>query len=531
MRENRPYLFKLLALILSFNFCLLPDLAFAQVANDGQDNEARIDKLTNTILHKEIDLERYYLKYRALGTQEPKYRRLRFYLLQTASAAVSLSSSIMFLREAYKGLNPGRVNSFGRGDADPSDADNIPGPPAEATDDDSPPAPASSTPSTNNTAASTPSLLDDSAASSRGVRNAFIAAMVGTILDGSSSLVELSSNTFTYFKNKRNGNTPNIAVNNVIARIKEIDALIKERQLLIEQHPDAKTFAINKAEGEVLVSFRDWCLSEFADVYADVKSTQSSTNIYYLADITADTLYVAALILGLKALEPMKGKFGGPATTVALVGDAFGVISAPASYFGCNLLWKYWRKRLKKRLDGELENSEDLAKTAMDKLNKEMRSPEIAALELSSVRNRISLYLLWSARYDLTITKQLADLKHQSKVALQGEISGPLISSTYLTQDLLANIAFYRYPNVPKKGASLAYAGSVVSTAGCSTSLFLTNYNLFNEWRHKRRLRKKNALPEQLLAERLKTLDELDALLDRRGSDLSYRDTRHQLPN
>jgi hypothetical protein len=56
-------------------------------------------------------------------------------------------------------------------------------------------------------------------------------------------------------------------------------------------------------------------------------------------------------------------------------------------------------------------------------------------------------------------------------------------------------------------------AGAIASTAGTGLSLGLTTYWLFDDLRHRSRMRKKEDLPEQILAKRLKTLDELDSML------------------
>jgi hypothetical protein len=59
----------------------------------------------------------------------------------------------------------------------------------------------------------------------------------------------------------------------------------------------------------------------------------------------------------------------------------------------------------------------------------------------------------------------------------------------------------------------LTLAGAIGATAGSGASLGLTAYWLYDDIRHRTRLRKKNELPEQLLAKRMKTLDELDSML------------------
>lgn len=152
---------------------------------------------------------------------------------------------------------------------------------------------------------------------------------------------------------------------------------------------------------------------------------------------------------------------------------------------------------------------------AMAELNKELATKDISVLEQSpSVQNRTSAYALWSARYDKSIDDSLEDLRHNNKVALQGELTGPLISGTYLNQDILGMVTLSgRLRNRDRAQNNLNLAGAIGSTAGTGLSLGLTTYWLLDDIRHRRKMRKKEELPEQILAKRLKTLDELDSML------------------
>jgi hypothetical protein len=124
-------------------------------------------------------------------------------------------------------------------------------------------------------------------------------------------------------KHIRNGTSPGAAVKNVVARIKEIDAMMAERDALMKKNPDLLSISVCQAEGRVLKSFRDWCLSEFADVYADVKSTQASFNVYYILDIAADSAYTASQLLAIKSLT--RPELGNASANTGMVGDTLGI--------------------------------------------------------------------------------------------------------------------------------------------------------------------------------------------------------------
>ena len=452
--EWKPLSVKAVSIILSLQF-LLPS---ACLAAPPVSEERQIDAITNQILRKEIDLERYYLQYRIYGSQEPKSRRLRFFAGQVASAAASLASSIMLAR-----VSGGNVHH--------------------------------------------PELVNNNEG-----KRALRAGMLGVLLDGASVSLEFGTNGVTALKNIIMKKSPGAAVKQVIARVREIDALRAERDALANKFPDSDLTGVYKAEGRVLKSFRDWCLSEFADVYSDIKAMQSSYNVYYAVDLAADGLYLASYLFSLKSYTDSRALW--PTVTTGIVGDGFGIASAPASGRSYYALAKFWRYRLKKKFQESLKDSEDDAKAAMADLQKELASKDISLLEgNTSVQTRASAYALWSARYDKYLDDSLDELRHANKVALQGELSGPLISGAYLQQDILAGYALHHYRARPKAENNAFLAGAVGAAAGTGVSLLLTNYWLFDDYRSRWKLKKKKELPEQLLAKRMKTLDELDTLL------------------
>lgn len=439
--------------------CLQIGLPTSAFAVSPADEEREIDSLANNILHKEIDLERYYLQYRMHGMKEPPSRRWRFAASQLASAGTSLASTIWFTK----------ISAANRRD------------PSQITNGE--------------------------------IRRATRVGILGILFDGAGVSLELGTNTWIALRNIMTKRSPGAAVEEVISRVSEIDALSAQRDALVEKFPDSDLASVYKTEGRVLKHFRDWCLSEFADVYVDVKSLQSSYNVYYALDLAADSLYLASYLLGMKALED--NQFNRPSAVTGIVGDCFGIASAPASSRGYYVLAKYWRHRLRNKFKETLKNTEDDAKVAMTALNKELASKDISILETSpAVQNRTAAYALWSSRYDKYLSETMEDLRHANKVALQGELSGPIISGSYLGQDVLLNVSLNsRYAERPKAVNNMAMAGAISSTGGNALNLALTSYWLYDDIKHRRKLKKKNSLPEQIFAKRMKTLDELDSML------------------
>lgn len=472
-----------LATVLQVTFCATPVFCYTPEATA---EEAQVENLTNDIFRKLVDLERYYLQYRKIGNATPKFRRIRYYLLQVASTSCTLASNIMLTDVARKGLKDSKITNFGRGDGD-----------------------------VDSTGTDTPAGGVDNTTGE--VRRALILAMIGTVLGPGSSLLELCSNGYTAAKNLKQGKNPATAVKNVQARVAEIDSLLAERKKMLDAHPELRALPINKAEHAVLHCFRDWCVSEFVEIYSDVKSGQSGANVYYALDVTNGSLSLAGQILGLKSTYPNHDRLAGPSATVSVVGDCFSVISAPASAYAGQKLKGYWRNKAQNTFKEHLKFGEVEAKASMAQLRRVVDDADPAIIAAScDVESRIAGYMMWSARYDDIINREEIELSHRGKVAHQGRKIGPLVAGSGLAQDLMADIAFYGYPNNERRGASLAYAGSISAASGNATALAYTNYNFISEYLYRRKLRKQRLLPQQLLDERLRLLDQVDLMLPKK---------------
>lgn len=471
---------QLISLALGLSFVLTAPAAYSQnsLSPELTAEEAKVEELTNLILHKEVDLERYYLQYRKIGTATPKFRRLRYFLLQVASTSCTLASNATFVDVGRRSLK-GKATDIGLGDGDIEN----PGP--------------------RNTVDTTGE-----------VRGALTLALIGSIIGPGSSLLELCSNGYTALKNLKQGKNPASAVKNVIARIDEIDALLADRKKLLDEHPQLRALAINKAEHAVLETFRDWCLSEFVDFYAEAKSSQSGANVYYALDVAQGSLGMTGNILALKSLRPHKDYLAGPAANISIVSDGINVVNAPLSAYIGKRMNKYWHNRLRNKLHDHLHFGETEAKHAMSHLKSLIVSSDRHALDASgALETRVAAYLMWSQRYDKILRKQEVDLHHRSKVAAQGRLMGPLLGGAGLAQDILASTTFYGVGANERRGASLNYAGSITALSGNVIGLGYTNANYVGEILHRKKLRSKGLLPDQLMDERFKLLNQIDQMV------------------
>lgn len=419
-----------------------------------------IEGLTTEVLKKEIDFERFYTRYRVKGNEEPKYRYDRYFAFQQTAAALTLAAVIPGITEPGKYLDrPERVNQ-------------------------------------------------------RILKNATTTGMIGIIFQGGSSALELGSNALLTIKHIIKKEDPGSARKYVAKVLKEIDVLLAERSALVEKHKESEDYKIWNVESLLLKLLRDGLVYEFANVYADVRSEQSSANVYYGLDVGSCGAYLASYILGLQSFD--EERFANASSVEGIVGDAIGIASAPASSYSYYVLYDYWYKKIGKQLKEKLYDSEPELKEQVAILEKVLATtdPQVKA-SLGPVDARIKMYTLWADRFDEFTAKQLIDWRHSSKVALQSNISGPLISGAFLAQDIAGVIAATKYKNNLKAQNTLFFATSIPTTAASVASLGLSTYWWVDNKLFTRKLRKQHALPRQLMEHRLATLDELEKMISK----------------
>jgi len=147
-----------------------------------------IEEFTGRFLFEEIDLERFFTRYRAPATKEPYTRYLGYFPLQQAAAALFGASNVVNVQQTGQNLR-------------------------------------------------TPEKVSISA-----LKGADVRGLVGTVIGGASSGLELCSNGLAVLKN----------------RLKRIDP---------------ESTRLYETEGRVLRYFRDWALYECADIYAEMSCT------------------------------------------------------------------------------------------------------------------------------------------------------------------------------------------------------------------------------------------------------------------
>jgi len=428
----------------------------------------RISDLTDSLVKKQIDLERYYLGYRMAAIRDPKYSRLRYFLLQQASAGIYIGSNTAQLIDTAKFLNdPAKI--------------------------------------------SIPSL-----------RKAYAAGLIAGVFGGGSSGIELGANALMAYDNCSHNRSPGYARRFVAASLKDIDQLAAQREELLKTLPKGPLFELCMTEGMLLKYYRDWCLYEFADIYAQAKSERASSNLYYAIDLAAETLTAVSYDLSIKGLKNNE-KFG-PSIIAGMVADCILIPAAPLSSWSESALYKYWFGRLRSQYKDRLDDPKANADAWLVKLQNVERTADANTLALSgSFQNRAKAYKTWDDHYQSYLDRETHRLQHLDKVGLQQTFLGPIISATDLSQDISNTIAFYRDSQHLRIENKLTFEGTVAGLSASALNFTATNYYFLDQLKFESHLKKIHAMPDQLIRGRIHTLDIIEQLLDHK-QDASLSD-------
>jgi len=418
---------------------------------------------SETILLKELELERYYLQYWLDAKKDPRFRKNRYFFLQQLASAGGLSSNILLMSELGKNLGT---------------PDNV-----------------------------SPGVLRTS-------NQIFIAS---NSTAASASTFELLSNAYTALKNKKQKRDPKTAANEFVRRVKEIDELLASRTMSLQNLPPSNIKAVLDEEGNLLKHLRDWCVSDLTDIYADVKSYQAGNSAFYALDATANWMLMASWIISLRAVD--RSSLNGPGIIASLPGDVILAISAPLSSRIGTILSKHNKKKICRMLNEEpreMAAETDVSIKRIEQLTANMDERSLVLCD--SLIDRLAITKTWSNRCVEFIQEREDDIRHLNKVAAQQNIAGPILGAMFTEQDAADTFAYYNYSARSSKTVNaVAFSGNIMAGTAAAAGIGLTGWNYISEIKHRRKLLRTNTDPEQLLKGRITTIDQLESNLFSKG--------------
>ena len=332
-------------------------------------------------------------------------------------------------------------------------------------------------------------------------RRAIQLSVVGSAISGGASGLELAQNTWIMLQARKNGYSPRDAHAFVCGTVKRTEQLLQEREKLVASEENPRMRKAREVEGSLLRHIRQQLLFEYRNWSSNSRDLAWRENCFYAIDSLQNFAGMTANLIALRAFhDPTKV---GAASVWLLVSNSAATINPILS----NFVGRCVRNHQLNKITHEFECERPVLKEGCS-------VGELNQLQADSAEEKTfeeAIFLSGSSeRMDTNIDREVSDIERLREVAQQQAISGPLIGLTATARGVMANVAYYGCRDNRRTANRLLFCGRISQAAGQSYALVNTPYTIVKGTLRKRELRARNALPSQVLEQRLRRLDALE---------------------
>lgn len=442
----------------------------------------RLDQLNRAILLKDLELERFNIRFRKENNVQGRWRGPRYFLSSEGNAAATMAGLWVVVAVRTRAIRHPFVLAL---DPKGKIIQRRRGPLPE------------------------------------GLENGILPQFVGQCLGTAGGAIELGINYFHDYQSRAHGFEPGKAIKHVEAIKKELQALFAERNAVIAANkgkiPELH-FQMSVTQGDVLKDLCDLAINEYSRFHVGVRRFRGFQDSLYMMDIAKNMSGAAGNIVAMYATHKRR-------TTANLTAGLL-TLGSGALVFGspimARFIGKYIGDKTAHKLHFLLEGSEDadLAKLETDraKLAGLLKQFNGADSNSDSFFTRVELMDSLNALSSKSTQKKLdlanRELRSATRAATENVTVGALAGGTKIalgTCVMIAGSHFWKRgieSNVIIDDGALAY--------GCGTSLAVVDnvrIQLKSEI-SRRRLAKQHLLPGQIFGDHLKVLDSIEAQLN-----------------
>lgn len=332
-------------------------------------------------------------------------------------------------------------------------------------------------------------------------RRALQLSVVGSAISGGASGLELAQNTWIMMQAKKKGYSPKDAHAFVCGAVKRSEQLLKERDQIVASETDPTLRKARELEGTLLRHIRQQILFEYRKWSSSSRELAWRENCFYTIDCLQNFAGMTSNLIALRAFhDPTKV---GAASVWLLVSNSAATLNPLLSNFVGLCMRKYQKNKIVHEFECERPVLKEGCSVA-----------EINELKDDAAEEKVfeeAIFLSGnSERMDTNIDREVAEIERLRQIAQQQAVSGPLIGLTATARGILANVAYYGYRSNRRTANRLLFCGRISQATGQSYALVNTPYTIIKGTLKRRELERKNALPSQVLEQRLKRLDLLE---------------------
>jgi hypothetical protein len=427
---------------------------------DDDATKSRIDDLTKKILREEIHLERFNIHYRTEVAKQGRLKSFRYFISQQTNATATVAGVIATVDI--------RTSHFHHSDK----------------------------------------------LHSASLERATLPALPGQIIGASGSALEFWINEYHRWQSDRMGFSPKAAKAYVLAAREKISRLMAERDALVESEKSSPAlqhhYAIDEKEGEILTDIRDLALREFVAYHVGQRKYLAFQQCLYVFDILKNGTGAVGTFLAYEANHEHRRRFNLASGVFSTVSGAL-VMTTPIISRMYGKLIAEREKRFISPVDAGLSPNQIELGSDIEELHRLCANSGQATAKRTI--GRFALYQDDKRDFDDELQASARELRAGRLAATETISTGLYAGATKVALNIEYIIAGNRYFNNVRVTNYLLGTGAIVYLTGSSTAM-LDNLRIqiWSEFVNAK-LRRKHLLPSQLLHDRLKDLDEMEAIL------------------
>ena len=435
--------------------------------NASVDKNKDIEEITNSILHKEFELERLNTRFRIETTLVSPWRQRRVFAYGESGASLTEAGLITAL--------PVRYNLARKKVAKPS--------------------------------------VDNK--NKHRLQDATRTQMVGQFIGAGGDIIELTLNFINYWSIRKKGFNPGAYRKRVQIIEAELDNLIDQRSKLLNNSIglSVKEIKIAQAEGKLLSDMRDLSLLEYGQYLSGTKRFWMFQNTAFLVDFAKNSTGAAGSLVNLIASNLGRTRMAGGGYLLSAISGAIVVVIPVVGRVTGNMSGLAAAKTASKELTNIQATNAETYLSDKEQFLSITKQTSADTPYLSGIRRRETLYdqqaeLLVSSRQFLQKRRDEARRTLKENILFASIVGPPRIANG--TLGMIAN--WHYYNNSPDRNKLMA-AGTTAYLVGNTFNMFETARVQAGIELNNIKLAKTNLLPKQQFGHRLQMLDEMDRIL------------------
>ena len=421
---------------------------------------AEIERLTKEILLQEIELERFNIHYRLEVAKQGVHKPTRYFMTQEGNNVLTGAGLIVGVSERAPNFRtPGRLNN-------------------------------------------------------QALEKASEVQLVGqlTAVVGSSS--EFVINEYHELKAHQRGFGPRASRAFVLNKRHQIEALMQQRDALVEAEKTVpergKQYQVDFLEGQILTSMKDISLDEFVKFHSSQRGYLAFQQTLYVLDMLRNSSCSVGSSLAFESNHTHNRKFNYSSGVVGIVSGSIATALPVISRIVGHMVAEHQKKYVQAVNAGVHPDEVELT-ARIEKMHNLCQTSIIDPADRAI--NRYALYKNENSGLALQMERATLAERKARLAATENITTGAYTGATKISNSIMYTISGRDYPKNVRVSNILIGSGNISFLSGNALAVVDNlRIQINHEIDHARR-KKKHLLTQQILADRLKTLDVMESTL------------------